>query len=85
MKINVSLSDELLEKADAYRKENYLTRSALISVALNQYINAQSFKTQFPDFIDALRKVSKNGEVDAETEKALKDMDVIVKAINAGA
>lgn len=41
-KLSISMNDELLERIDKYAEENYLNRSAVISFAVKQYLDAQS-------------------------------------------
>lgn len=40
-KINISIDDELLKKADKFAKKIYTSRSGLISIALVNYMNNQ--------------------------------------------
>lgn len=39
MKVQMSLNDELVQRLGKYAKENYLSRSAVMSIAVNQYLN----------------------------------------------
>lgn len=55
-RVNVSLDDTILVRADSFGKKAGLNRSALITVALNTYIDAQE---QLPDVqvqLDELKK-----------------------------
>ena len=45
-KINISIDDELLKKADNFAKEIYTSRSGLISRALVNYMNNQEAITK---------------------------------------
>ena len=45
-KINISIDDELLKKADNFAKKIYTSRSGLISIALVNYMNNQDVITK---------------------------------------
>lgn len=45
-KINISIDDELLKKADKFAKKIYTSRSGLISIALVNYMNNQDVITK---------------------------------------
>ena len=45
-KINISIDDELLKKADKFAKKIYTSRSGLISIALVNYMNNQDAITK---------------------------------------
>ena len=45
-KINISIDDELLKKADNFAKKIYTSRSGLISIALVNYMNNQDAITK---------------------------------------
>ena len=45
-KINISIDDELLKKADKFAKKIYTSRSGLISIALVNYMNNQEAITK---------------------------------------
>lgn len=42
MKVQISLNDKLLERADKYANLNYLSRSGLISLALTNYLKTNA-------------------------------------------
>lgn len=55
-RVNVSLDDTVLRRADMFSKKSGLSRSSLITVALNTYIDTQE---QLPDVqvqLDELKK-----------------------------
>lgn len=41
MKFNVSMDDELFSKLESFSKDSHVNRSAIISMAIKQYIDAQ--------------------------------------------
>lgn len=40
MRLNVTIKSDIVERMDSYAKDNGMTRSALISIAVSQYLNA---------------------------------------------
>lgn len=49
VKLSITIKEDLLERADSYAVDNGLTRSALIGMALKQYLDA----------VDAMPSVNK--------------------------
>lgn len=81
MKVQISLADELVARADHFADENYMTRSGLINVALTQYLNSNTLMLAVRDLSLAVRKVADNGEVDAETMEQLEDFERLAKML----
>lgn len=74
-KINISIDDELLERADKYTKKMYTSRSGLISLALASFMNSQEAILAINDMALAIRKIADEGDVDEETLQQLKDFE----------
>lgn len=62
-RLNITLKPDLLERMDNYVAENGMSRSALISIAVNQYLNAvqamPSVQKIFSGLADIVEKTSK--------------------------
>ena len=68
VKINITLRDDLLERADLYASNNAVTRSGLISLALSQYLDAMQKKPVVADAIGqmgVLLKLAVTGKTDS--------------------
>lgn len=61
-RVNISISDDVLSRSDAYAKKKGLNRSVLITMALNTYLDAMDelpnvqaqlndLKVMFDDFV----------------------------------
>ena len=74
-KINISIDDELLERADKYTKKLYTSRSGLISIALASYMNSQEVIYAVNDLALAIRKIADQGDIDEEIMQQLKDFE----------
>lgn len=80
-KINISINEDLLTRADNYGQENGLSRSGLISLSLNQYLSGQEAMSLLRGMNVAMRKIADKGEVDAETMEKLKTFELICNTI----
>lgn len=76
-KINFSIDEELLERADKYSSSNYLSRSALISLSLNQYLGQQEIFGLLRGMNVAMTKIADKGELDSEVMEQLEDFQRI--------
>lgn len=81
MKVNITVDDELMKRADEYADENYMSRSGLISLALNQYLQAQSVYKHIQDLAFATRKIADTGVMDEETTQQLEDFERFAKLL----
>lgn len=80
-KINISINEELLDRADKYGEQNYISRSGLISLALSQYLAAQEANAMLKGMSVAMQKIADKGEIDDETLEQLEDFQRICNAI----
>lgn len=83
-KINISIDDELLERADKYTESLYTSRSGLISMALASYMNSQECILAIKDMALAMRKIADTGAVDDETMQQLKDFEKMSQLLMQG-
>lgn len=77
MKINISIDKELLQRADTYAEQNFISRSGLISLALTSYLNAQEARFAFARCANALERIADSGIVD---EEMLEELEAVSKA-----
>lgn len=80
-KINFSINEDLLERADKYCEQNYISRSGLISLALTQYLASQEVTSLLRGMNVAMQRIADNGEIDAETKKQLEEFEIICNAL----
>lgn len=79
MKANITINDELMERADRYAENNYMSRSGLFSVALTNYLNQVEAFQAVKSIALSMRKIADEGEISAEQMEALEDMERLVK------
>lgn len=79
MKVQISINDELLERADNFADENYMSRSGLIAQALNQYLTQAEVAIAVKNMALALRKIADTGQLNDETIKQFEDYERIAK------
>lgn len=75
MKVQVSMDNALLKRVDQYADDNYMSRSALVTLALTQFLNAQEVTSAVKDMAICIRKIADTGEVDNETQQKLCDLE----------
>ena len=75
MKVQVSMDNALVQRVDQYADDNYMSRSALVTLALTQFLNAQEVTSAVKDMAICIRKIADTGEVDSETQQKLSDLE----------
>lgn len=81
MKLQISLNDDLLQRADRFAEDNYLSRSGLISQALVQYLNQNEYILAVKDLSVAVRKIAEIGTIDDESMKQLEEFERVVQVL----
>lgn len=84
MKITMNVNDELLERADRYAKMNYMTRTTVFSVAVNQFLMAQELPSLMANMNQAMLKIAETGTITEDQQKTLDAMQFFVDAMTAG-
>lgn len=82
MKVQISVNDDLMKKADDYVADNYISRSTLVSLALNEYLTSREMVKYLREISYSMRKIADTGEVDAETISQLEDLERILRVMN---
>lgn len=67
MKFNVSMKDDLFERFDKFSKDRHVNRSALVSIAVQQYMDAIEqlpvVQSQLEEMKDILSKLELQTEI----------------------
>lgn len=79
MKVNFTVRDELMQRADKYAKDNYMSRSGLISLALSEFLNAREMASAVPRISYALKKMADEGKVDEQTLEEFREFERMVQ------
>ena len=74
-KINISIDDRLLSRADNFADDNYTSRSGLITLALSQYLNQQELFTAVKEINLTIKKVAETSTMDEESKKQLDNFE----------
>lgn len=80
-KVQISIKSELLEKSDNFAQSNFLSRSGLISLALNQYLAQFELMKCINDMSLAMRKIADNNTLDKDSMNKLEDFERLAKLI----
>lgn len=59
MRVNISLSEEVLGKIDKKANELHQSRSGFISMCVANYFDAQSVTNTLPDILETLKTLQK--------------------------
>lgn len=84
MRVNLSLSEELVAKLDKYAKDNFMTRSAVVSFACNQFLTSFEVVDLMRQLTLFMRDISDKGTVDEKAMKQLEDLEYLLKVITSG-
>jgi len=82
MKVQVSLDDDLMKRVDQHVKENYMSRSGLMSIAVTQYLNNNDMVKAIKEIAFLLRKISENETITEEQKEQLADMELLIKMMS---
>ena len=74
MKVNITIDDELMKRADDYADRNYMSRSGLMALALTQYLNTNEMILAVKDMAFCMRKIADTGTIDHETMEQLETL-----------
>lgn len=79
MKIGISIDEKLLERVDSYADNNYMSRSGVITAALNQFMLNYECIVAIKNTSLAMRKIADTGAVDHDTMQQLEDFDRFIQ------
>lgn len=80
-KINLSIDDELLERAEIYAKQNYLSKSGLFSIALVQFLNQNELISCLNSLSVSVKKMADTGDVDPESMEQINSFLTFAKFV----
>lgn len=80
-KVQISIDDDLLHRADMYADSNYMSRSGLITLCLAQYLNSNDVIRAVQDMAVSMRKIADTGNLDQDTIKQLEDFERMSKML----
>lgn len=64
-RLNISIDEEVIEKMDSFAKKKGLSRSALLTVSVNEYLNAQEKLPEYLAQLDELKKLIDDAKLNA--------------------
>lgn len=72
-KINITLNDELLDRADAEADKNYMSRSGYISSCISKQLNEVEIINAISRLSNAVDRIACEGSVNDDTLKELEE------------
>lgn len=80
-KVQISIDDDLLERVDNYAESNYMSRSGLITVACNQYLNQFEVVLAIKDLSLAMQKIAKDKAINEDLIERLEDFERVSRML----
>ena len=77
-KISISIDEDLLESANEYCKNNFMTKSGLFAMSVHQFLMQQKTIALLESLTVAMNRVADNGNLDEKTIKELESMQQMV-------
>lgn len=68
-KINLSFPPSVVERMDAYCRENMLTRSGFVTMAVDSYLTAHSMTDALKELTETVKKLAKNEGTQDDLDK----------------
>lgn len=78
-KMTVSLDEKFLALVDEYADKNFMTRSGLVQLALNQFFQQQQIVDSWNRIADLMEQVAEKNEVTPEVKKELDDFERLAR------
>jgi len=83
-KVNISINDELLRRIDDYAERNFSNRSAVLSMAANQFLLQQAVPQALGEMAIAFKRIADNNEIDDESKKKLDEFMTLCRLLGGG-
>lgn len=81
MKVQITLDDALMQRADEYAAANYMSRSGLVALSLTSYLNQVDVVSAVCSMALSMKKIADTGVVDTDTLKKLEDFERLSKLL----
>lgn len=82
-RVSLTLDDELIKKMDEYAKKNYMSRSGLVSVAVNQYLTTLQVLDSSQKMANAFENLAQSGKFSDEQVKELQDAEKLLTTLTS--
>ena len=77
MKIQISIDDNLLVRADTFANQNYLSRSGLVALSLSHYLRQEELLSSIKNCSLAIQKVAHEGKLDPKTVELFNEFQTV--------
>lgn len=74
-RVNMNINDDLLARIDGYADKNYMTRSAVMCFAVNQFLIAQETKEFYQTMLQLMREFAMRGTLNEEQKQILAQVE----------
>ncbi|MBQ5562933.1 MAG: hypothetical protein IIT39_06070 [Clostridia bacterium] len=83
-KMTISIEEEFLKIIDEYADSHFMTRSGLVQLALNQFLQQQQIVDSWNRIADLMEQVAEKNEVTPEVKKELEDFERLARLFKRG-
>jgi hypothetical protein len=80
--VQISINDDLMNKIDAYAKDNFMSRSAFFSMLATQHFQALEVTDSLKEVTLCIKKIASGQKVDDDTLQKLDDFERLSKLLN---
>jgi metal-responsive CopG/Arc/MetJ family transcriptional regulator len=81
MKINITVNDLLLEKVDAISEKNFMSRSAFISLCLNEKIKQDEIMEGINLLKEVIKKIKECGNLDEDDKGKIEKFELLANLL----
>lgn len=79
MKVQITISDELMQRVDAYADEHGMTRSGFAAMAMRQVLSAYEVQEAIKEMALCMRQIADSNKVEPEQLEQLEDIERLLK------
>lgn len=84
LKMGITMHEKLAERLDKYAEENFMTRSGVISLAVQNYLNAQELNSVFRELNSVLKEIAEKELVDEDCQDRLDKLSEVIEMMTDG-
>lgn len=81
-RVNMNINEELLARIDSYAEKNYMTRSAVMCFAVNQFLVGQETKEYYQTMLQLMKEFALRGTLNDEQKQILEQVEKVCAAFD---
>lgn len=81
-KINISIPNDLLDRIDEYADDNYLSRTAVICLATNEYLVSREMQKMFREMSKVCKRLAESDGMPEDIQQQLDEFQRLTKLMS---